>query len=70
MSPSKNPDIPETNPDKENLHLKTEIVRVENPGTPNEERARITDPDKMQLLATPGKAIVAPVVVAQCGLSA
>ena len=53
-------DILVTNPDKENLYLETEIFKVENPGAPNEERVRVTDPDKMQLLATPGKAIVAP----------
>ncbi|WP_281647252.1 fimbria/pilus periplasmic chaperone [Parendozoicomonas sp. Alg238-R29] len=53
-------DILVTNPDKENLYLETEIFKVENPGTENEERVRITDPDKMQLLATPGKSIVAP----------
>ncbi|MTI11826.1 fimbrial biogenesis chaperone [Sansalvadorimonas verongulae] len=53
-------DILVTNPDNENLYLETEIFKVENPGAPNEERVRITDPDKMQLLATPGKSIVAP----------
>lgn len=53
-------DILVTNPDKENLYLETEIFKVENPGAENEQRIRITDPDKMQLLATPGKAIVAP----------
>ncbi len=53
-------DILVTNPDKEPLYLETEIFKVMNPGAENEERVRITDPDKMQLLATPGKSIVAP----------
>ena len=53
-------DILVTNPDQEPLYLETEIFKVENPGASNEERVRITDPDKMQLLATPGKSIVAP----------
>ncbi len=51
-------DILVTNPDKDVLYLETEIFKVENPGADNEKRVQITDPDKMQLLATPDKSIV------------
>ncbi|CAM3433815.1 fimbrial biogenesis chaperone [Parendozoicomonas haliclonae] len=53
-------DILVTNPDNETLYLETEIFKVENPGSDKEQRIQITDPDKMQLLATPDKSIVAP----------
>lgn len=53
-------DVVVTNPDKENLYLQTEVYKVVNPGTEKEERIRITDPNEIKLLATPGKAIIPP----------
>ena len=53
-------DILVTNTDKEKLFLETEIFKVENPGAETEERIKITDPDKFQLLATPDKNIIPP----------
>ena len=53
-------DIVVTNPDKENLYLQTEVFKVNNPGTEQEERIRITDPDKIKLLTTPQKAVIPP----------
>ena len=53
-------DILVTNPDKEKLFLETEVLKVNFPGASNEERIKITDPDKVQLLVTPDKSIVPP----------
>lgn len=53
-------DIVVSNPDNENLYLQTEVYKVINPGSENEERVRITNPAEMKLLSTPGKAIIAP----------
>ncbi len=53
-------DIVVANPDPENLYLQTEIFKVSNPGTKNEERVRITNPAELKLLATPQKSIIAP----------
>lgn len=53
-------DIMVSNPDPENLYLQTEVYKVINPGGENEERIRITDPDKLKLLATPQKAVIPP----------
>ncbi|WP_448218247.1 fimbrial biogenesis chaperone [Endozoicomonas sp. 2B-B] len=62
FEPNKSPrqDIVVTNPDKENLYLQTEVYKVVNPGTKQEERVRITDPSELKLLSTPQKTIVAP----------
>ncbi|MDP0560980.1 MAG: fimbria/pilus periplasmic chaperone [Candidatus Endonucleobacter sp. (ex Gigantidas childressi)] len=51
-------DITVTNPDKDTLFLQTEVYLVSNPGRTNEKRVKITDPDKMGLLATPSKAVI------------
>lgn len=51
-------DIIIRNPDPENLYLQIEIYKVVHPGQKNEERVRVTDPDKLKLLATPRKAII------------
>lgn len=53
-------DVVVTNPDKQNLYLKTEIYKVNNPGTDKEETVRITDPSQMKLLTTPQKTIIKP----------
>ncbi|WP_087107491.1 hypothetical protein [Parendozoicomonas haliclonae] len=51
-------DVTVSNPDAEVLYLETEIYRVENPGTEQEENVRITTPAEMKLLATPNKAVI------------
>lgn len=62
FEPGKQPrqDIRVTNVGDDNLFLQTEIYKVVNPGAENEERIRVTNPDEMQLLATPQKSIVSP----------
>lgn len=62
FEPGKQPrqDIRVTNVSDDNLFLQAEIYKVVNPGAENEERIRITDPDEMNLLATPQKSIIAP----------
>ncbi|WP_161787304.1 fimbrial biogenesis chaperone [Endozoicomonas numazuensis] len=62
FEPDKSPrqDIVVTNPDQENLYLQTEVYKVVNPGTEQEERVRVTNPSELKLLSTPQKAIVAP----------
>ena len=53
-------DIVVTNPDNENLYLQTEVFKVIKPGTEQEERVRIEDPDKIRLLTTPQRAVIPP----------
>ena len=62
FDPDKAPrqDVIVTNPDTDNLYLQTEVYKVIKPGTAEEERVRITDPNEMMLLSTPQKAIIAP----------
>ena len=60
FDPDKPPreDVLVSNPDAETLYLQTEVFEVRKPGTPEEERVKITDPDDLKLLATPQKAII------------
>lgn len=51
-------DIVVTNPDNETLYLQTEIYRVENPGTPDEQRVRVVNPREFKLLVSPSKAVL------------
>lgn len=62
FDPTKMPrqDLMVKNSASENLYMQTEIHKVINPGQKDEERIKITDPEKMKLLATPQKAIIAP----------
>ena len=53
-------DIVVTNPDNANLYLQTEVYKVLKPGTAEEERVRVTDPEDLKLLATPQKTVVPP----------
>ena len=53
-------DVVVTNPDAENLYLQTEVFKVINPGTEQEERVRVTDPTELKLLATPQKSVIPP----------
>lgn len=62
FEPGKAPrqDIRVSNIGSGNLYLQTEVYKVLNPGSDNEERVRLTDPDEMKLLTTPQKSIVKP----------
>lgn len=53
-------DVTVFNPDDEPLYVKVEVLEVINPGTPDEKREPVTDPEKIQLLATPNKLMVEP----------
>ena len=53
-------DVVVRNQGNENLYLQTEVYKVINPGSKQEERIRLTDPKDIKLLATPNKAIIAP----------
>lgn len=53
-------DITVFNPDKDNLYVKVELVEVKKPGTAQEERLPITNPDDISLLITPNKMVIPP----------
>lgn len=53
-------DVEITNTGSDNLYLETEILRVRNPGTNEETRERVLDPDAIDLLVTPARMIVPP----------
>lgn len=53
-------DIVVINPDQEPLYVKVEILEVTNPGTAEEKRELVKDPEKISLLATPNKLMVEP----------
>ena len=48
------------NPDDETMYVEVEVLDVINPGTPNEERIRIVDPRRMDLIASPRKMVIQP----------
>ncbi|WP_330924427.1 fimbria/pilus periplasmic chaperone [Candidatus Sororendozoicomonas aggregata] len=60
FDPNKQPrqDVVVSNPGEETLYLQTEVFEVHNPGSKNEERVKVTDPEKLKLLTTPNKAII------------
>ncbi|MCC5886908.1 MAG: fimbria/pilus periplasmic chaperone [Gammaproteobacteria bacterium] len=53
-------DVEITNSSAENLYLETEILLVSQPGTEQETREQILDPDAIDLLVTPARLIVPP----------
>jgi P pilus assembly chaperone PapD len=53
-------DIKVTNSDPEALYVQVEVLEVQRAGTVDENRARITDPSKLKLLATPNKLVIPP----------
>jgi len=53
-------DLRVTNPDEETLYVEVEVLEVENPGTPEETRTPVRDPQAANFLVTPNKFIVAP----------
>lgn len=53
-------DVEVTNTGSENLYLDTEILRVTDPGTDQEQRLEVEDPDAAGLLVTPARMVVPP----------
>lgn len=44
----------------ENAYVQVEVLEVVNPGTEQEERRKITNPDEMQFIASPAKLVIPP----------
>lgn len=53
-------DVMVMNAGKEPLYVQVEVMEVQNPGTPDEKRVVVTDPEKIALLATPRRFMVEP----------
>lgn len=53
-------DVLVMNSGKEPLYVQVEVMEVQNPGTPQEKRVVVTDPEKISLLATPRRFVVEP----------
>lgn len=53
-------DVRVINDSDETLYVQVEVLEVSNPGTEKEQRNPVTDPDRISLLVTPNKLVVAP----------
>jgi P pilus assembly chaperone PapD len=53
-------DIWVINDDSENAYVKVQVLEVKNPGTEEETREEITDPDLISFVATPSKLVIPP----------
>lgn len=53
-------DVLVMNTGKEPLYVQVEVLEVQHPGTPEEKRVVVTDPEKITLLATPRRFVVEP----------
>lgn len=53
-------DVTIFNSDKEPLYVKVEILEITNPGTKDEKRELVKDPEKLSLLVTPNKLMIEP----------
>lgn len=51
-------DVKVTNTGKHVMYVEVDVLKVEHPGQPDEKRVKITDPDKLKLLATPNKMVI------------
>ena len=51
-------DIKVINNDDEVSYVQVEVLEVRNPGTEQEERVTVTDPDKIKLIASPSKLMI------------
>lgn len=62
FDPSRPPreDVTVTNPDAEPVYLDVEILAVTDPGTPQEKRTVVTDPESIGLIAAPRRTVVPP----------
>lgn len=53
-------DVEVSNPDKDVLYVKVEVLEVLNPGTDREQRVVVKNPKKSQFIVTPNKLVVRP----------
>jgi len=53
-------DITVTNPDTENLYLEVTVLEVTDPGTEQETREAVKDPESIGLIAAPQRLMIAP----------
>lgn len=53
-------DVSVTNPDNENLYIEVSVLEVTNPGTPEETREVVKDPESIGLIAAPRLLMVPP----------
>lgn len=62
FEPNQSPraDVEISNEGNEVLYIQVEVFQIKNPGTGQEERIKITNPDDIGLLVTPNKLIVPP----------
>jgi P pilus assembly chaperone PapD len=51
-------DVKVSNSGSDVLYVKVDVLRVDNPGTSDEKRVKVTDPKDLKLLATPSKLII------------
>ncbi len=53
-------DVKVSNSDEENIYVQVDVLEVRNPGAPNEERVKVSDPKQLKLIATPNKLVIPP----------
>lgn len=53
-------DVEVSNPDKDILYVKVEVLEVINPGTDSEQRVLVKNPKESQFIVTPNKLVVKP----------
>ncbi len=51
-------DVAVSNTSDEVMYVEVEVLRVDNPGTPQESRVKVDNPRELKLLATPSKLII------------
>ena len=51
-------DVVVRNPDRETLYLQTDVYKVINPGTDDEQRIKVENPDEIMMLVTPQRAVI------------
>lgn len=55
---SQREDVKVSNTGDEVIYIQVEVFNVLNPGTPEEERVKVTNPKELKLLATPNKMVI------------
>jgi len=51
-------DVEVSNTGDDVMYVQVEVLKVENPGTPDEQRVKVDNPQELKLLATPSKLII------------
>lgn len=51
-------DVEVSNTGDDVMYVQVEVIKVENPGTPDEKRVKVDNPQDLKLLATPSKLII------------